>query len=155
MAVQQFGGESLWPGTALWGEWESWRAVSGQAQQGRLGEWRKTTNSLCVYSKLLQSCLTLWDPMDCILPGFSVHGILQTRILEWVVSSFSRGSSQPRKQTYISYVYCTGRWILYQLWYLGSPKASPSSSWNCSSYVDKVTGREKSFSTFNTTPLNI
>ena len=34
--------------------------------------------------------------MDCSLPGFSVHGIFQARVLEWVVISFSRGSSQPR-----------------------------------------------------------
>ena len=39
------------------------------------------------------------QPMDCGLPGSSVHGILQARILEWVVISFSRGSSQPRNQT--------------------------------------------------------
>ena len=36
------------------------------------------------------------DPIDDGLPGFSVHGILQARILEWVASTFSRGSSQPR-----------------------------------------------------------
>ena len=36
------------------------------------------------------------DPVDCSLPGPSVHGILQARILEWVVISFSRGSSRPR-----------------------------------------------------------
>ena len=40
--------------------------------------------------------------MDCSLPGFSVHGILQARVLEWVAISFSRGSSQPRDQTQIS-----------------------------------------------------
>ena len=40
-----------------------------------------------------QSCLTLCDPVDCSLPGYSVHGILQARILEWVAISFSRGSS--------------------------------------------------------------
>ena len=34
---------------------------------------------------ITQSCLTLCDPMDCSLPGFSVHGILQARMLEWVV----------------------------------------------------------------------
>ena len=39
------------------------------------------------------------DPMDCSLPGSSVHGILQARILEWVAISFSRGSSQPRNWT--------------------------------------------------------
>ena len=43
--------------------------------------------------QLLQSCLTLCDPMDCSLPGSSVHGILQARILEWVAISLSRGSS--------------------------------------------------------------
>ena len=35
-------------------------------------------------SKVVQSCLTLSDPMDCSLPGSSVHGILQARVLEWV-----------------------------------------------------------------------
>ena len=43
-----------------------------------------------------QLCPTLCDPMGCSLPGFSVHGILQARILEWVTVSFSRGSSRPR-----------------------------------------------------------
>ena len=42
----------------------------------------------CMYAL---SCLTLWDPMDCSLPGSPVHGIFQARILKWVVISFSRG----------------------------------------------------------------
>ena len=42
-------------------------------------------------SEVTQSCLTLWDPVDCSPPGSSVHGILQARILEWVAISFSRG----------------------------------------------------------------
>ena len=42
-----------------------------------------------------QSCLTLCDPTGCSLPGFSVHGILQASILEWVAMPSSRGSSQP------------------------------------------------------------
>ena len=46
--------------------------------------------------------LTLCDPMDGSLPGFSVHGISQARILKWVAISFSRGSSQPRDQTQVS-----------------------------------------------------
>ena len=50
-------------------------------------------------SEVTQSCLTLCDPMDCSLPGSSVHGIFQARVLEWVAVSFSRGSSQPRDQT--------------------------------------------------------
>ena len=47
--------------------------------------------------EVTQSCLTLCDPMD-----YTVHGILQARILEWVAFSFSRGSSQPRNQTQVS-----------------------------------------------------
>ena len=49
-----------------------------------------------VHAKLLQSCLTLCDPMDCSLPGLTVHGILQARILEWVAMPSSRGSSRLR-----------------------------------------------------------
>jgi len=49
--------------------------------------------------KVAQSCLTLCDPMD-----YSVHGILQARILEWVAFPFSRGSSQPRDRTQVSSV---------------------------------------------------
>ena len=48
---------------------------------------------------LLQSCLTLCDPMDCSPPGSSVHGTLQATILEWVAMCCSRGSSQPRDRT--------------------------------------------------------
>ena len=51
-----------------------------------------------------KSCLTLHDLMDCSLTGSSVYGILQARILEWVVVSFSRGSPQPRDQTRISFI---------------------------------------------------
>ena len=40
--------------------------------------------------------------MDCSTPGFSVHGFLQARILEWISMSFSRGSSRPRDRTYVS-----------------------------------------------------
>ena len=46
-------------------------------------------------AKLLQSCLTLCDPRDYSLPGFSVHGILQARILEWVAFSSSRDLPDP------------------------------------------------------------
>ena len=53
-------------------------------------------------SEVAQSCLTLCDPMDCGLPGSSIHGILQARVLEWVAISFSRRSSQPRDQTRVS-----------------------------------------------------
>ena len=59
----------------------------------------------CVHAQLLQSCSTLWDPM--------VLRILQARIREWVAMPSSRGSSQPRDQTDISYVSCIGRQVLY------------------------------------------
>ena len=52
-----------------------------------------------------QYCPTLYDPLNCNPPGFSVHGILQTRTLAWVTILFSRGSSPPRDQTHISYVW--------------------------------------------------
>ena len=51
---------------------------------------------VCVRAKLLQSCVTLCNPMDCSLASSSVRGILQARILEWLAISFSKGSSQPR-----------------------------------------------------------
>ena len=53
-------------------------------------------------SEVTQSCPTLCNTVDCSLPSSSVHGILQARILEWVVFPFSRGSSQPRDQTQAS-----------------------------------------------------
>ena len=49
-----------------------------------------------------QLCLTLFDHMACSPPGSSVHGILQARILEWVAIPFSRESSQPKDQTWVS-----------------------------------------------------
>ena len=49
-----------------------------------------------VYVLVAQLCPTLCDPMVYSLPGFSIHGIIQARILEWVAIPFSRGSSQPR-----------------------------------------------------------
>ena len=57
------------------------------------------------------SCVS--DPMDNSLPGFSVPGISQATILQWVAISFSRGSSLPRDQTHVSCISCIGRQILY------------------------------------------
>ena len=50
--------------------------------------------NMCVCS-VTHSCLTLCDPMGCTLPDSSVHGIFQARILEWVIISYSKGSSNP------------------------------------------------------------
>ena len=51
---------------------------------------------------ITQLCPNLRNPEDCSLPGSSICGILQVRILEWVAISFSRGSSLPRDQTQVS-----------------------------------------------------
>ena len=53
-------------------------------------------------SEVAQSCPTLCDPTDCSLPGFSIHGIFQARVLEWIAISFSRGSSWLRDRTQVS-----------------------------------------------------
>ena len=53
--------------------------------------------------EVAQSCPTLCDPIDCSLPGSSVHVISQARVLEWVAISFSRGSFQPRDWTQVSH----------------------------------------------------
>ena len=70
-----------------------------------------------MYAKSLQSCLTLCNPMDCSPPGFSVHGILQARILEWVATVlqgiFLTQGSNP------GLLHCTQ--ILYYLNHQGSP----------------------------------
>ena len=52
-------------------------------------------------SDMAQSCPTFCDPMDCSLPGSSVHGIFQARVLEWV-AVFFRGSSWSRNRTWVS-----------------------------------------------------
>ena len=59
-------------------------------------------SSQCVCAWVLPSCPTLCDPMGCSLPGSSVRGILQARMLEWVAMPSSRGSSPPRDWTHIS-----------------------------------------------------
>ena len=56
-------------------------------------------NREVIYLKVTQLCLTLCNPMDCNLPGSSVHGILLARVPERVAISFSRGFSWPKDQT--------------------------------------------------------
>ena len=69
---------------------------------GDVNQWQKMVTNICVWDwkkvKVAQSCPTLCNPMD-----YTVHGILQARILEWVAFPFSRGSSQPRDWTQVSY----------------------------------------------------
>ena len=74
-------------------------AVHGVAKnQTRMSDWTTKWSE----SEVAQSCLTLWDTMDCSLPGSSIHGIFQARILEWVAISFSRRSFRPRDWTQVS-----------------------------------------------------
>ena len=89
-----------------------WRMpLEGHPSPGTWG----SPGSLCA-----QSCLTLYDPMDCNSPpGSSVHGISQARMWEWVAISSSRGSSQPRGQTCISFL--AGRFFTLE------PPGKPSS----------------------------
>ena len=73
---------------------------------------------MCAQS--LQSGLPLCDPVDCSPPGSSVHGILQARILEWVATNSSRGSSRPKNRTWVSCISCiTGGFLT--LSHQGSP----------------------------------
>ena len=69
-----------------------------------LKHWRQNLKVL-----VAQSCLDSSWPHGCTLPGSSVPGILQARILEWVAIPFSRGSSQPQGQTRVSYI--AGRFL--------------------------------------------
>ena len=72
--------------------------------------WHNTVNQLYVVKVLVtQSCLTLCDPIYCSPPGFSVHGILQARLLEWVAISFSRGSSWPFSRAWVSCIAVNNR----------------------------------------------
>ena len=76
-------------------------------------------------SLVAKLCPTSCDHMDCSLPGSSVHGISQARILEWAAISFSRGSSRPRDWTCMS---CIGRWILHH-WAWWEEKMSVLQFW--------------------------
>ena len=64
--------------------------------------WTNKCVCVCVCVLVAQSCLTLYDPMDCSRPCSCIHGILQARRVEWVVIPFSRGSSHSKDQTWVS-----------------------------------------------------
>ena len=69
---------------------------------------------LCIrWPKYWTFSSSIRNPITCSLPGSSVHGILQARILEQVTKPFSRGSSWSRDWTFIFYISCTGRQVLY------------------------------------------
>ena len=83
----------------------SWQCNCDKADPGvglleLIAPWLRTWPCVCAFSRVW-----LWDPiMDCSPPGSSGHGILQAKILEWVAIPSSRGPSQPREWTGISYI---------------------------------------------------
>ena len=81
-------------------------------------------------SEVTQSCLTLCDPMDCSLPGSSVHGIFQARVLEWGGIAFSLwGMNQNPKDSKESPLYALGTQVLIKVWKDGSPKTQLQPTW--------------------------
>ena len=120
-----FSKPSLFPSWHTWARCyeNSWAPSLGHSEKFKLDRPcpSKGTLTLATRSeevKGTQSCPTLCDPMD-----YTVHGILQARILEWVAFPFSRGSSWPRNWTEVS---CIAGRILYQLSYQGSPCHIPN-----------------------------
>ena len=102
-----------------WGCKEATRQADRTLSEGTKGKWLllstspihqeahpQTAGNLlsCSVYLVTQSCLTLCNTMDCSLPGSSVHGIIQARILEWVAMPSSKQSSQPRDQTQVSHI---------------------------------------------------
>ena len=76
---------------------------------------------MCTCAQSFQSCPTLCDPVDCSLPGSSIHGILQDRILKWVAMISSRGSFLAQGSNL--HLLCLLNWqtVLYRWRHLGSP----------------------------------
>ena len=100
-----------WPRSTLWSSLSRTSVFLFLSVLGlHCHEWAFSNFHKQMKVKVTQSCLTLFDPMD-----YSVHGILQARILEWVAFPFSRGSSQPRGQTQVSRI--AGR--LFTSWATG------------------------------------
>ena len=83
---------------------KNWQRVQIDIFLGRpTGTWKDGQHYLSLSeSEVAQSCPTLCDPMDCSLPGSSIHGIFQAIVLDSVSISFSRGSSPPRDWTRVS-----------------------------------------------------
>ena len=102
--------------TGLRKEEDSWKTSSSVQSHQRE---KFKSQMFCVCFKLLQSCLTLCNSVDCSPLGSSVHGVLQAVILEWVAMTFARESSQPRVQTCVSCVSCISRQALKHYHHLG------------------------------------
>ena len=96
----------------------------GLAWKGKcFANYKTTSHGDMSCHSVTKSHLTLCNPMNCSLPGSSVHGISQARILEWIAISFSSGPPRPRDRTRIS---CTGRWVfVFVFVFVFLPSESP------------------------------
>ena len=92
-------------------------------QAGAVVCWSSESHPWKVKVLVAQWCLTLCNPIDHSLPGYSTHGILQTRILEWVAISFSKGSPWPRDRTRVSCIASR----LFTIW---TTREAPYHPWN-------------------------
>ena len=91
-------------------ESKTWAPKQTQPEEKKTNQTIELCSSSCLnYSlcSVAQSCLTLYSPMDCGLPGSFVHGSFQVRILEWFAISW------PRDWICVSCIFCIGRQILY------------------------------------------
>ena len=116
----------------LWENWKNWTITLG------LGSW---ITAGCLPAKLLQSCPTLCNPMDCSPPGSSVQGILQARILEWVAMPFSKDHCLWTTSTWRGKVICwfSECWTHLRVFAI-SPKSLPLRSrlsWSLSSTLKR------------------
>ena len=100
---------------------EAWHAaIHGVSKsKTRLSDWTELMygceqSEMKKASEVAQSCPTFSEPVDCSLPGSSIQGILQARIVEWVAISFSRGSFWPRDWTRVSLIAgrCFPVWVM-------------------------------------------
>ena len=98
----------------IFGTFENiWDLAKNTALKYKEKKLRMLVNEGCsavLSHSVVSDSVTLWN---CSVPGSSVHRILQARILEWVATLHSRGSSWPRDWTSISFVSCIGRQVLY------------------------------------------
>ena len=107
-----------------------------------------------MHAKWLQSCPPLCHLVNCSLLGFSVYGILQAGILEWVVMPFSRGSSWPIVEPTSRTSTCIGRWVPYHQCHLGRPISLDSVSNKALEHARDVRGSIPLLSFFFTLKKN-
>ena len=105
---------SRWPSQA----WEQSFVLFSQHLSG---VYSMPSTALPLWAKPLQLCSTLYDPIDCSPPGFSVPGILQARIMKWAAVPSSRGPYRPRNWTCVS---CIGRLIFFFFFFFFTTSAS-------------------------------